>query len=351
MDVLNPRDNAESAPKIRLAIISTPRSGNTWLSSLLSQFYGLPILARHAMNASDWASLPSELVFQYHTRRDSETVEFLQKEGFRVITLGRHPIDTLISILHFSWYEHDTEYWLMGRGGSEASIRASMPRSLSFLDYARGERARELLSVSSDWWDFPGVLAFKYEDMVADVRGCLETFQQEIGPSRCTSLEEVLERNTLAHFQKYSVTHHFWKGKPGLWRELLPEAETTILRPALRPFAEKIGYSLEPDATLDARTADANWVKFVGEELGSTITKFRRNHLQADQRSAELHKACESLAEQLQTYQKLNGLPIQFANAVKSFTERHPQVSGILRRIFKIPGRLIFGTIPSEPAK
>ena len=107
---------------------------------------------------ADWENLPPEVVLQLHWRRDPGFVERLSAHGFRVVTVARHPLDVLISILHFCVYESESEHWLLGAGGSEAGIYAAMPRSRAFVEYATGPRAAGLLAVTPDWWGQPGVV-------------------------------------------------------------------------------------------------------------------------------------------------------------------------------------------------
>ena len=115
---------------MRIAVVSTPRAGNTWVRHLLGAAYCIPHLARHAMADADWAALPPEVVLQLHWRRTPDFVAKLNEHGFRVITVARHPLDVLISILHFCIYESESDQWLLGAGGSEAEIfGASWPGS------------------------------------------------------------------------------------------------------------------------------------------------------------------------------------------------------------------------------
>lgn len=47
-----------SLDNLRLAIVSTPRSGNTWLRKLLASMYDLPQIAVHTPREIAWQSLP-----------------------------------------------------------------------------------------------------------------------------------------------------------------------------------------------------------------------------------------------------------------------------------------------------
>ena len=89
----------------RIAVISSPRSGNTWIRFLLSSIYGLEQVAVFDPFAFDWASAPSRCLFQTHWHPTGRLVETLERHQFRVVVSARHPLDLLISILHFAGHE------------------------------------------------------------------------------------------------------------------------------------------------------------------------------------------------------------------------------------------------------
>jgi hypothetical protein len=203
-----------SAP-LRIAVVSTPRSGNSWLRAVLHHAYRVPVFAVHDLTEEFCESLPPEAVVQIHWPRTPEFEDRLRRHGFQVLSLARHPLDTLISILHFCWYEPDTGSWLLGTGGNEHGIRAAMPRSRSFIDYCTGQRAAALLAVTPDWWTAPGVMPLKYEQMVADPLGGLYDLADRFGPLRDPDPQAVLDRCSMGVARQASVNNHFWKGQPG----------------------------------------------------------------------------------------------------------------------------------------
>ena len=87
--------------------------------------------------------------------------------------LARHPLDVLVSILHFASHEPQTARWLDGEGGDESSILGAEPASAAFLASATGPRARALLAVTPEWWPHGGV-AVRYEDAVGSPEAALE---------------------------------------------------------------------------------------------------------------------------------------------------------------------------------
>lgn len=292
---------------MRIAVVSTPRAGNTWVRHLLGTAYQVPHLARHAMSDSDWAELPPEVVLQLHWRRTPEFAAKLDEQGFRVVTVARHPLDVLISILHFCVYESESDQWLLGAGGSEADIYGAMPRSRTFVDYARGPRAAELLAVTPDWWHQPGVVGVRYEDLVAHTANELRRLEEVFGPVRCGSIEEAVEACAMGRLRQQTTNNHFWQGRPGLWRHLLPAAEANEIAAVL----PDLGYPIDPDPALDALAADRNWVRLVGEETKTALRRATEGHRaqlkeKAD-RIAVLEDHCAELETRLRTSVTLSG--------------------------------------------
>jgi hypothetical protein len=314
---------------LRIAVVSTPRAGNTWVRHLLGTAYQLPHLARHAMADPDWAALPPEVVLQLHWRRTPDFAAKLEAHGFRVVTVARHPLDVLISILHFCVHESESEHWLLGAGGSEADIYGAMPGSRTFVEYARGPRAAELLAVTPDWWAQPGVVGVRYEDLVADTEAELRRMEDALGPVRCGSRAEAVAACAMGKLRQRSTNSHFWQGRPGLWRHLLPPAEADEIAAAL----PDLGYPMDPDPALDPLTADRHWVRLVGEETKQALRRATEGHLaqvkEKDERIAELEKHEAELEARLRSSVTLSG---PLARAVKRAWNRSPWLRRLLGR-------------------
>src|SRR5262249_43283350 len=189
---------------------------------------------------------------------------------FRVVTVARHPLDVLISILHFCIYESESEQWLLGAKGTEAGIFAAMPRSRAFVEYATGRRAAELLTVTLDWWGQPGVVGAHYEDCARETDVGLGSWETMFGPVGCGSRAAPVEACSLARLRQRATNNHFWQGQPGLWQLLLPAAEANEIATAQANAMSALGYACDPDPTLDALTADRNWVRLRGDGIKGT---------------------------------------------------------------------------------
>ncbi|GIW85769.1 MAG: hypothetical protein KatS3mg108_0093 [Isosphaeraceae bacterium] len=355
---------------VRIALVSTPRSGNTWIRHLLGDAYAIPTLARHALEPDQWASLPPECVLQMHWLREPGLVERLRAEGFRVVTIARHPFDVLISILHVAVHDVQSEQWLLGLAGDESILWGAWPRHPVFLEYAASPRAAALLAVSREWAADPEAVVVRYEAFVADPAGALADAVARIGPARAADLADVAARHTMAEQRRRHVNNHFWMGRPGLWRELLPAPEAAQLAAACQASLTAFGYQADPDPALMPADADRRWRSLVGPELGQSL---RRNteafvhllteirgeadavRLQAEQRAAEAERIAQaaradaeaarrgqqSLAEELAEarrtiaaleatlapYRELDGRPIRLARRYRDFAARHPRLA------------------------
>ena len=246
---------------MRVAIISTPRSGNTWLRKILSKLYDLKEYAIHRPDDIDWVSLPNRCILQIHWHRDPGMISLLDLHGFKMITISRHPLDVLISILHFSSYEPQTSQWLDGEGGVELPIHGCSPTSAKFLDYASGMRSKALLSVTQEWWSESNVIRVRYEDLVHTPSVVIASICQDIG-SIPIDIDSTIESLAFDDLRKTSSNHHFWKGTPGIWKSLLPPKIAYAIAKKHQASFIKLGYLCDPLVNLSDDDAISNWLSF-----------------------------------------------------------------------------------------
>ncbi|WP_158554710.1 sulfotransferase domain-containing protein [Methylovirgula sp. 4M-Z18] len=244
--------------KLRIAIVSSPRCGNTWIRSTLSAAMNLVELSAH--NYLDIAQpLPDRCILQVHWYREPNYQKWLHSHEFKVITLARHPLDILVSVTSFVRYEPMTERWLEGNAGLPGALRGKAPCSPDFLHYALSFEAENLLAVSYQWWHEPSALKLRYEDGVADIeRTVLQVARylgEDIGASRAW-----LDHASLPKMQALP-NHHGWQGRPGLWRELILPQDALRIYLHHRNVFRRLGYSIEPYFYfLSRKTAEKNWI-------------------------------------------------------------------------------------------
>lgn len=241
---------------MRVAVVSTPRSGNMWLRRLLVAAYELEEHSAHTPAEVAWDELPERCVLQLHWHRTPEFVGLLAQHRFAVAVLARHPLDVLVSILHFAPHEPETARWLDGEAGDESAVLGADPASPEFLAYAAGARARALLSVSPEWWDAADARV-RYEELVADPEAALAGIAAQLGvPTRIPPAEAVAAVR-FADLQAEARNRHFWQGRAGTWRRVLPDAVARAIA-AAQPAVAALAYEVGPTA-VTADESRARW--------------------------------------------------------------------------------------------
>lgn len=251
-------------PALRLAVLGTPRSGNTWLRRVLATAYDFAgdrgwERAVHDPAEVDWGAGPSRAIVQVHLRRGPGFEGVMARHGVRAVVPSRHPFDVLVSILQYATHVHDTHLWLAGEGGDESAIRGLDPNHPTFLAYACGPRAKALLAVSREWRDAPGSVSVRYEDLVASPMSTLRRLAETLGQTPVVPWEEALAANTMDQLRKTHGFGHIWKGCPGLWRHLLTRPTVEALAAAHAPLLDAFAESAEPDPALTPAQALAHW--------------------------------------------------------------------------------------------
>lgn len=228
---------------MKLALLSTPRSGNTWLRSILSCLYGLEGYAVHTPDGLSWTALPDNCIVQLHWRKQPTFERLLARTGFQVVAIARHPIAVLLSVWHFAPHEPETAKWLGGEGGDESSIFHRPLSSPEFLRYACGPRAKALLSVTPAWWNEPGIVRVRYEDLVREPHGTLSLLHGVLGAPKA-SIDETIREHAIDKLRTRSTNNHFWRGEPELWRQMIPPAAAREIERAHADVFRALAYDV-----------------------------------------------------------------------------------------------------------
>jgi hypothetical protein len=329
----------------RIAILSSPRCGNTWLNGLCSRLFGLAQRAYHRPGDIDWAGLPGACVLQIHWHRTDEFRAALREHGFRLVVLARHPLDALVSLLHYMFHVLPPDQCLDREGGDERPIIGAMPRSEAFLGYATGPRGRAMLSVSPAWWTDPEAVRVRYEDLVRDTAGELGRLAERLGvepvrPAAEAVADCALER--LRQTQPLAQTgRHFWLGQPGLWRRLFCADEVRRLHAAHAAAFATLRYAWDPDLDLTPAQADANWVGLIEPERVEELREGRATRGERDELArqfAEARRANEALERRLADLEALGPFAWSLARRVRHFSLAHPRLTRLGRKLLRRAG-------------
>lgn len=244
---------------MRLALLNTPRSGSTWLRCLLGTTFGLEEFSAFLPEDVRWNSFPECGVLHLHAYPSRALRKLLWRHRIRPVIVRRHPIDVLISILHFAPHEPNTAKWLGGLGGDERELYEATPTSPAFMRYATSARARALLSVSPAWADVDDALIVSYERLAARPVESLNQIARILGATAARDPQEAVELHSLARHRSASRNQHYWRGQPGLWRRLVTTEAAAQIADSQPLAFRTFGYEADADPALTTESAAANW--------------------------------------------------------------------------------------------
>lgn len=327
----------EDGGVLRLAVISSPRSGNTWVRQLLARIYGLGEIPVHFPDDIDWEHLPRRCVIQIHAYPTEPFTSLLERHGVRVVVLARHPLDVLASWLNLVFYSHQEGYCPGGGACDECTLVGVLPRSREFMDWACSEHGRLFLCYSPAWWRRPGVLQGRYEEFVADPEAALGRLVEQIGEAPRSPIVEAVAAGRIGEKKSSrEVWHfHYWQGRPGLWRCLFPAAEARAIAANIPEAFEFLGYDCDPDETLDGRDADQNWLRLQLDSTREQLRLERMKHRQtvhnlsevrtrADRMEIELHELTQITSSESIAPLALPAVPSRAAKWRLAVGERLP---------------------------
>lgn len=223
---------------MRLAIVSSPRTGNTWIRSTIANALGVPEIAVHDFR--DATLLPEHVVLQLHWHREPKFQAWLAAKGFEVATIARHPLDVLLSAIRFALKEPQVARWLNGSTGLPIDVGPNGSASAAFVDYCLSDGSANLLSVMSQWWSSGRAKRLRYEDAVADPVAALLPLVQDLGGTK-KSLLSAIENNPLEKLRA-TPNQHAWRGQPGHWRDLIATMDAARIYWRHRDTFNVLGY-------------------------------------------------------------------------------------------------------------
>ena len=151
-----------NAERLKIVILSTPKTGNTWLRWLLCYVYGIQMVELPL----EWDpgctdDFPSRFVTHQHLLPSESLVQWLVESRAVVLTTIRHPADTFLSLFHYvKW--HDT-----GLDPSVAMLKEDGDRpgknAIKYITYT----FPHIYTISLAWAKL-GSHVVRYEDLLVD---------------------------------------------------------------------------------------------------------------------------------------------------------------------------------------
>ncbi len=234
---------------LKILIVSTPKTGNTWVKRLLANVYDLPIVkAGMKFDPAEIENLGPRWITHQHYRARADVIDCGQRNNIVLVTTIRHPCDALVSKFH-----HVKNF------GKHLPY-ADVDRSLVILQDGDeiGEHTASyvvdgfstFLAISLGWLRSGKSHIIRYEDLKRDPVGTLQNLTDSICAVARERIEQAVEACDIRRMRKTPrASKHFRQGKVGSWRSELPRQIIEILRstdPFPAQFAE-LGYSLDQD--------------------------------------------------------------------------------------------------------
>jgi hypothetical protein len=251
---------------LRIAVIGTPRCGNTWVRLVLGDILKLEQFAVH--NYTELGSVPDRCIVQLHWYREPNFQRFLREYGFKTLVLARHPLDVLVSILNFIRHEPLTARWLEGNAEIPPSLVGQPSTSREFLQYATSWGAENVLGVSYQWWHDPDAVKVRYEELVQRPDEALLSLARVFDPA-ARDENRAIGRLGLPFFRELP-NKHGWQGRPGLWRELIVYVDARSIYKRHKRVFDVMDYSVRP-YLLSRTSAFRRWKELTTEKPGSAM--------------------------------------------------------------------------------
>jgi len=242
---------------VRIFLACTPRTGNLWIRRVVAHALALPHFAGHKPEEIDWDSLPERCLVAMHWHYRDAFAAFLRARGFRIIVTTRHPLDVLVSILHFAALEPATARWLDGEGGVEGQLAHAEPASTAFAQYCLGDRADALLRVSWEWRRHADVV-IRFEDFLRAPVDVTAGILRDLDAEPMVPIDEAVRANSIDELRPLA-RRHVWRGRSGDWRQIVTMPIANGIGDRHRPYFRDFGYACDPDPSLDVDTARRNW--------------------------------------------------------------------------------------------
>jgi hypothetical protein len=163
--------------RLKIVILSAPKTGNTWLRWLLHYAYKIPIVEL----PEEWApgcadDFPPRFVTQQYLTPGKSLVRWLVESGAVVLTTIRHPADTFLSYFHYVKWHDDA-----GSDSSAAMLKQDGDRpgknALKYVTYSFPESYAISLA-----WAKLGSHVVRYEDLLVDPLSQLREVTSKIVP-------------------------------------------------------------------------------------------------------------------------------------------------------------------------
>jgi hypothetical protein len=245
---------------LKILIVSTPRTGNTWIKYCLSLIYDLPVVDFpppefwRPFDAHPYDQLGERWIAHQHLPPFAALVQWAQSRGVVLLTTTRHPADTLVSLYHYvrnfrerTQIDGETSDLLATSSKNEKSD-SNLPASDGLQTYVT-EKFFKTLHFSIAWLQRRLSYGIRYEGLWLKPFETVHALTNQISPVSREHILACLEKCRLEQMRKDAQADaaFFRGGGVGNWKTSLPASIVGMLA-RLPPYPSQIewlGYSLD----------------------------------------------------------------------------------------------------------
>lgn len=243
---------------LKIIIVGTPKTGNTWVKHLLGDLYNLPIVTlKPEFDADEAAAAGPNWISHQHYLPKQALLTWAKANSVIFITAIRHPADVLISLWHHI-QKHKGKNADIQQGASILGVAREIggETTLSFVE----NDFHVYLNLSIAWLQVPGAMTLRYEDLWTQPIEALARLTDAIEPRSRESLKLSLCACELGLMQQLLDPERklIRQGGTGAWQQLLPKKikdAFTQLDPYPAQFAA-LGYSMDESDPANAPRAN-----------------------------------------------------------------------------------------------
>jgi hypothetical protein len=251
----------DQSNNLKILIVSTPKTGNTWLKSLLALAYDLPVVEFpmpefwRDFDPEQFDKLGPRWIAHQHLPPYQSFVDWTRDRHIVLATTVRHPGDTLVSLYYYvrnfagkTFIDPQTVRLLLPQNKEARSSRIEFHDG--FEAYVR-TKFFKALNFSIAWLQRDLSYGIRYEDLWYSPFETLQALTDEIHPVPESVLKNAVAKSRIDQMRAdVGEDRHFFRGGGvGGWRSSLPRSIIELLgqSPPYPAQFRWLGYDLDPE--------------------------------------------------------------------------------------------------------
>ncbi len=229
---------------LRILILSTPKTGNTWLLNLLAAMYDIPKVGLACPFDYEQASkLGERWAAFHHFVPEDALMKWIRETKPFLLTTVRHPGDVLLSLYH-----HIHDFREAPVDVRELTDMLDKPFDRFSIDPPATHCFHDELKCSLAWKRTGLSHLVRYEDLRLRTFATLESLAQLIRPVSRARIEQAIEKCDMNLMRRLAEKHgkFFRSGLVGEWRQVAtPELLAAFSREPYSGQLAELGYTLD----------------------------------------------------------------------------------------------------------